>query len=140
MSAEEPGRIEEERRLCYVGITRAMKNLYLTYAETRRLHGNDTYNRPSRFLLELPQDLLQEVRMGGAVQRPYGNGGTSGAAWNESELPGLRMGQRVRHAKFGEGVVLQSEGSGERARIQINFADVGAKWLMVGYANLQALD
>ena len=55
-------------------------------------------------------------------------------------MPGLRMGQRVRHAKFGEGVVLQSEGSGERARIQINFADVGAKWLMVGYANLQALD
>ncbi len=140
MSAEEPGRIEEERRLCYVGITRAMKNLYLTYAETRRLHGNDTYNRPSRFLQEVPQDLLQEVRMGGAVQRPYGNGGSAEAAWNESELPGLRMGQRVRHAKFGEGVVLQSEGSGDRARIEINFADVGAKWLMVGYANLQALD
>ena len=140
MSAEEPGRIEEERRLCYVGITRAMKNLYLTYAETRRLHGNDTYNRPSRFLLEIPQDLLQEIRMGGAVQRPYGNGGPAEDAWNGSELPGLRMGQRVRHAKFGEGVVLQSEGSGERARIQINFADVGAKWLMVGYANLQALD
>jgi DNA helicase-2/ATP-dependent DNA helicase PcrA len=140
MSAEEPGRIEEERRLCYVGITRAMKSLYLTYAETRRLHGNDTYNRPSRFLLEIPQDLLQEVRMGGAVQRPYGNGGAADDAWSDSELPGLRMGQRVRHAKFGEGVVLQSEGSGERARIQINFADVGAKWLMVGYANLQALD
>ena len=140
MSAEEPGRIEEERRLCYVGITRAMKSLYLTYAETRRLHGNDTYNRPSRFLLEIPQDLLQEVRMGGAVQRPYGNGGAADDAWNDSEVPGLRMGQRVRHAKFGEGVVLQSEGSGERARIQINFADVGAKWLMVGYANLQALD
>jgi DNA helicase-2/ATP-dependent DNA helicase PcrA len=140
MSAEEPGRIEEERRLCYVGITRAMKNLYLTYAETRRLHGNDTYNRPSRFLLEIPQDLLQEVRMGGAVQRPYGNGGTADAGWNDSELPGLRLGQRVRHAKFGEGVVLQSEGSGDRARIQISFADVGDKWLMVGYANLQALD
>jgi DNA helicase-2/ATP-dependent DNA helicase PcrA len=140
MSAEEPGRIEEERRLCYVGITRAMKSLYLTYAETRRLHGNDTYNRPSRFLLEIPQELLQEVRMGGAVQRPYGNGGAGEHAWNDSEVPGLRMGQRVQHAKFGEGVVLQSEGSGERARIQINFVDVGAKWLMVGYANLQALD
>jgi DNA helicase-2/ATP-dependent DNA helicase PcrA len=140
MSAEEPGRIEEERRLCYVGITRAMKNLYLTYAETRRLHGNDTYNRPSRFLQEIPQDLLQEVRMGGSVQRAYGNGSGGSNAWKDSAIPGLRMGQRVLHAKFGEGVVLQSEGSGERARIQINFADVGTKWLMVGYANLQALD
>ncbi len=140
MSAEEPGRVEEERRLCYVGITRAMKNLYLTYAETRRLHGTDTYNRPSRFLLEIPQELVHEVRMGGAVQRAYANGGSASDSWAESQVPGLRMGQRVLHAKFGEGVVLQSEGSGERARVQINFADSGSKWLMVGYANLQALD
>jgi DNA helicase-2/ATP-dependent DNA helicase PcrA len=143
MSAEEPGRIEEERRLCYVGITRAMKSLYLTYAETRRLHGSDTYNRPSRFLQEVPNDLLQEVRMGGSVQRSWGSSdgrAAAGSAWAESEVPGLRMGQRVLHAKFGEGVVLQSEGSGERARIQVNFAEAGAKWLMLGYANLQALD
>ena len=71
MSAEEPGRIEEERRLCYVGITRAMQELYLTYAETRRLHGNDSYNRPSRFIREIPSELLQEVRLGSSVQRPY---------------------------------------------------------------------
>ncbi|MAT85126.1 MAG: DNA helicase II [Gammaproteobacteria bacterium] len=142
MSAEEPGRIEEERRLCYVGITRAMKQLYLTYAETRRLHGQDTYNRPSRFLTEVPSALVQEVRMGGAVSRPYGSGRSraAGGSFAEVDLPGLRMGQRVHHAKFGEGIVLQSEGSGERARVQINFQDVGAKWLMMGYANLEPLD
>jgi DNA helicase-2/ATP-dependent DNA helicase PcrA len=141
MSAEEPGRIEEERRLCYVGITRAMRQLYLTYAETRRLHGNDTYNRPSRFLQEIPGEFLTEVRMGGAVSRSYGHRTPgSGSRLVEVRVAGLRLGQRVRHAKFGEGVVLQSEGEGDRARVQINFADVGAKWLMMGYANLQTLD
>jgi len=135
MSAEEPGRIEEERRLCYVGVTRAMRELYLTHAETRRLHGTDTYNRPSRFLLEIPRELIHEVRMKGAVERPYGD-----VSHGEDTGDGLRMGQRVLHAKFGEGVVLQSEGTGERARIQVNFADAGAKWLMMGYANLQTLD
>jgi DNA helicase II / ATP-dependent DNA helicase PcrA len=142
MSLDEPGRMEEERRLCYVGITRAMKILYLTHAETRRLHGQDTYNRPSRFLLELPQELIQEVRMRGAVERPYSAGGRTNPAGGFAEVavPGLRMGQRVLHGKFGEGVVLQSEGSGERARIQINFRDSGSKWLMMAYANLQALD
>jgi DNA helicase-2/ATP-dependent DNA helicase PcrA len=142
MSLEEPGRIEEERRLCYVGITRAMRTLYLTFAETRRLHGQDTYNRPSMFLLEIPRELIQEVRMGGAVERPYGSGRAraGGADLAEVDVPGLRMGQRVHHEKFGEGVVVQSEGAGERARVQINFQDAGAKWLMVGYARLQALD
>jgi DNA helicase II / ATP-dependent DNA helicase PcrA len=139
MSAEEPGRIEEERRLCYVGITRAMRQLYLTYAETRRLHGTDTYNRPSRFLQEIPPALLNEVRMGGGVSRPYAQPGQH-ARLVDVSVPGLRLGQRVRHATFGEGVVLQSEGSGDRARVQINFAQAGAKWLMMGYANLQLLD
>ena len=140
MSTDEPGGIEEERRLCYVGITRAMRTLYLTHAETRRLHGTDTYNRPSRFLLEIPAELLQEVRMGGAVERPYGGGARGGTALAEEFDVGLRMGQRVSHAKFGEGVVLQAEGTGDRARVQVNFAEVGSKWLMMGYANLQALD
>ncbi|MCB1685106.1 MAG: DNA helicase II [Pseudomonadales bacterium] len=139
MSAEEPGRIEEERRLCYVGITRAMRNLYLTYAETRRLHGNDTYNRPSRFLQEIPSELTAEVRMKG-IDRPYNTQNSKQAALYEDSRSGLRMGQRVLHQKFGEGVVVQSEGSGERARIQVNFAAAGAKWLMLGYANLQTLD
>ncbi len=138
MSAEEPGRIEEERRLCYVGLTRAMREIYLTHAETRRLHGSDTYNRPSRFLQEIPRELIHEVRMKGAVERPYGAPAAVSAALPEEGA--LRMGQRVMHAKFGEGVVMQSEGAGERARIQVNFADAGAKWLMMGYANLEALD
>ncbi len=138
MSAEEPGRMEEERRLCYVGITRAMRCLYLTYAETRRLHGTDTYNRPSRFLLEIPADLVSEVRMKGAVERPYGSRDVAAGRYTDDE-GALRMGQRVLHKKFGEGVVLQCEGSGERARVQVNFPE-GAKWLMLGYANLEALD
>lgn len=141
MSAEDPARLEEERRLAYVGLTRAMQQLYLTYAETRRLHGSDTYNRPSRFLLELPKDLVQEVRMGGSVERGYPSGGQQAEAPMFTADDGaLRMGQRVAHAKFGEGVVLQCEGNGDRARVQINFSDVGSKWLMLGYANLEALD
>jgi DNA helicase-2/ATP-dependent DNA helicase PcrA len=135
MSSEEPGRLEEERRLAYVGITRAMQELYLTYAESRRLHGQDSYNRPSRFLLEIPQDLLSEVRMKASTQGLFG----SGSSLMQEESNGMRMGQRVLHGKYGEGVVLQFEGNGERAKVQVNFAE-GAKWLMVGYANLQAID
>ena len=133
MSAQEPGRIEEERRLCYVGITRAMQNLYFTHAETRRIHGTDAYNRPSRFLQEIPKDLMEEVRLGGSVQRHSG-GSTrvSSSGLMDEAAVGLRMGQRVLHAKFGEGVVVQAEGSGERARVQVNFAQAGAKWLMMG--------
>ncbi len=138
MSAEEPGRIEEERRLAYVGITRAMRCLYLTYAEARRLHGTDTYNRPSRFLLEVPSELVSEVRMKGAVERPYGSMDAPAGLFADDD-GALRMGQRVLHQKFGEGVVLQCEGAGERARVQVNFAE-GAKWLMLGYANLETLD
>ena len=143
MSTEEPGRMEEERRLAYVGITRAMQQLYLTYAETRRLHGQDSYNRPSRFLLEIPQQLVSEVRMNGAVSRPYS---TDTVASDADEVDGnglrmgLRMGQRVMHGKYGEGVILQIDGLGERAKVEVNFPDVGAKWLMVGYANLEVLD
>jgi len=139
LSAEEPGRMEEERRLAYVGITRAMQELYLTYAETRRLHGQDSYNRPSRFLLEVPQDLIQEVRMNGAVQRPYTDPANA-SLFEQDDALGLRMGQRVAHGKYGEGVILQIEGGGERAKVEVNFPGVGSKWLMVGYANLQPLD
>lgn len=141
MSSEEPGRLEEERRLAYVGITRAMQELYLTYAESRRLHGQDSYNRPSRFLLEIPQDLLSEVRMKASTQGLFGSGyaGGGGSSLMQEESNGMRMGQRVLHGKYGEGVVLQFEGNGERAKVQVNFAE-GAKWLMVGYANLQIID
>jgi DNA helicase II / ATP-dependent DNA helicase PcrA len=144
MSAEEPGRLEEERRLCYVGITRAMRELYLTFAETRRLHGAETYNRPSRFLQEIPSALMQEVRLRGAVTRGYAMPGRppgpAPAASFFDDVAALRVGQRVRHERFGEGIVLQSEGDGERTRIQVNFASGGAKWLILGMANLQALD
>ena len=141
MSSEDPGRLEEERRLAYVGITRAMQELYLTYAESRRLHGQDTYNRPSRFLLEIPQDLLSEVRMKASTQGLFSGGyaGGGGGGMFEETADGMRMGQRVMHGKYGEGVVLQFEGNGERAKVQVNFAE-GAKWLMVGYANLQVMD
>ena len=139
MSSEDPGRLEEERRLAYVGITRAMQELYLTYAESRRLHGQDSYNRPSRFLLEIPQDLLSEVRMKASTQGLFSGGYASGGGLVEESANGMRMGQRVMHGKYGEGVVLQFEGNGERAKVQVNFAE-GAKWLMVGYANLQVMD
>jgi DNA helicase-2/ATP-dependent DNA helicase PcrA len=136
--------MEEERRLAYVGITRAMRELYLTYAETRRLHGQDSYNRPSRFLREIPQELLQEIRVGGRAQPQFsaasmGSGyGADGLMSDTPGVAGLAMGQRVLHGKYGEGVVLQFEGNGERAKVQVNFAE-GAKWLMVSYANLQVL-
>ena len=140
MSVEEPGRLEEERRLAYVGITRAMQELYLTYAESRRMHGQDSYNRPSRFLSEIPQELLSEVRMKASTQGLFGSGyASSGGGSFEEEATGMRMGQRVMHGKYGEGVVLQFEGSGERAKVEVNFAE-GSKWLMVGYANLQVMD
>ncbi len=139
MSNEEPGRLEEERRLCYVGITRAMRQLYLTYAETRRLHGSDSYNRRSRFVDELPAELIHEIRMKSSVETALGV--HRQAPRNPVPEEGaLGIGRRVRHAKFGDGVVLQCEGGGERARVQVNFADVGEKWLMLGYANLRALD
>ena len=135
-SLDEPGRLEEERRLAYVGITRARQTLILSYAESRRLHGSETYNRPSRFLHELPRELLHEVRPRVQVSRPFYGGrfvDDGGAA-----AP-VKLGQRVRHASFGEGVVMDIEGSGAHARVQVNFEDVGAKWLVLAYANLTTL-
>jgi DNA helicase-2/ATP-dependent DNA helicase PcrA len=136
MSLEEPGRLEEERRLCYVGITRAMQKLYLTYAESRRLYGSESINAPSRFLREIPKEFLQEVRLGTAVTRPvsYRNQSISSGSAN-----GLHVGQQVLHEIFGEGTIINVEGSGANARVQVNFADAGVKWLVYQYANLQAI-
>ncbi|MGB0466048.1 MAG: DNA helicase II [Pontibacterium sp.] len=146
MSIEEPGRLEEERRLCYVGITRAMQKLYLTYAESRRLHGQETYNRPSRFIHEIPEGLVEEVRLNASVKRPMSaNQGSSlfggGSSLSKAEVPStnLALGQRVHHPKFGEGIVLNFEGSGPKARVQVNFDYEGSKWLVVGFANLEPL-
>ena len=137
-SGDQPDRMEEERRLAYVGITRAMRQLYLTRAETRWMYGTDSYNPASRFLYELPEDTWREVRLGGSVKRAR-FGGEAPKALEEDDAA-LRIGQRVHHGKFGEGIVMQSEGHGERARVQVNFARAGAKWLMLGFANLERLD
>jgi len=132
-STEEPGRLEEERRLCYVGITRARKQLYLSHAESRRLYGSETYPSPSRFLKEIPAEITNEVRIIGSATTTAAN-----KSWDTPEEVGeFYLGQRVSHAKFGEGIVLNYEGQGPNARIQINFKDVGSKWLVVSYANLQ---
>ncbi|HVV98022.1 MAG TPA: 3'-5' exonuclease [Rhodanobacteraceae bacterium] len=134
-AAEEPGRLEEERRLAYVGITRARARLVLTYAESRRLHGAETYARPSRFLREIPVALLHEVRPRVQVSRPAYGGGERSVVAAETAPP-LKLGQRVRHATFGEGVVVDYEGSGAHTRVQINFERAGSKWLVLAYANL----
>jgi DNA helicase-2/ATP-dependent DNA helicase PcrA len=134
-SVEEPGRLEEERRLCYVGITRARKQLYLTYAEHRRLHGTENYCVPSRFINEMPGDLVEEIRPRIQVSRPFAASPSSVPV--EPAPNGLKLGQRVQHAKFGEGVVLNYEGQGAHARVQVNFEAAGSKWLVVAYANLQ---
>ena len=137
MSADDPERLEEERRLCYVGMTRAMQQLTLSHAESRRLHGSDTYPLPSRFLREIPPEVIQEVRARAQVSRPYSS--AAGSLNMAEEITGFTLGQRVTHPKFGEGVVLNAEGQGNGARIQVNFETVGSKWLVVAYANLTAV-
>jgi DNA helicase-2/ATP-dependent DNA helicase PcrA len=132
LSLHDAPRLEEERRLAYVGMTRAMRHLFLTYAERRRLHGSESVAPPSRFLSEIPTELLQEVRLRGAVTRPVS------ARATRDDAP-FRLGQAVLHAKFGDGVVLGLEGDGASARVQVNFRDVGTKWLMLAYAKLQPL-
>ncbi|ALO47658.1 DNA helicase II [Pseudohongiella spirulinae] len=139
MSMENLSGIEEERRLCYVGITRAMEKLYLTSAESRRLHGDVTTCRPSRFIRELPQELIEPVRLKTTIQRPAWHGSRPQQMHRGAEVPqtSISLGQRVRHGKFGEGVVLNYEGSGNHARVQVNFDDVGSKWLVLSYARLE---
>ncbi len=134
MSIEEPGRLEEERRLCYVGITRAERLLYLTYAERRRLHGQERFGTPSRFIGEIPETLIEPVRPAAATAPT-----AAAPNWHLKEAPeGLQLGQRVLHPKFGEGVILNYEGQGSSARVQVNFDGLGTKWLVTAYANLRA--
>lgn len=134
-STEEPGRLEEERRLAYVGITRARERLVITYAESRRLHGVESYARPSRFLAEIPAELLHEVRPKAQVSRPAFAGN---ASLREAPTP-FKLGQRVTHASFGEGVVLGYEGAGQHTLVEVNFAGAGRKRLVLAYANLAEL-
>lgn len=137
MSLEESGRLEEERRLCYVGITRAMEKLMITYAESRRMYGNENYNAPSRFIREIPKEYLQEVRLNTMITRPSSY--APSYAQDDALAIGLTLGQPVFHEIFGEGTVLNVEGQGANARIQVNFDTEGSKWLVMQYANLQAL-
>jgi DNA helicase-2/ATP-dependent DNA helicase PcrA len=130
--------LEEERRLCYVGATRAMRQLYITYAEQRRLYGVDQYGQPSRFISELPADLIEEIRPRLQVSRPVFVRRPASLDETPSHS-NMRMGSRVRHAKFGDGVVLNFEGNGPQARIQVNFEGQGTKWLMLSYANLEVV-
>ena len=133
-SVNDVARLEEERRLCYVGMTRAMQQLYLTYAESRRLYGRESYPRPSRFLREIPAEFIQEVRIRATISRPVT--AVKPKALSLQTTGSYKLGQSVNHEKFGEGVILQMEGSGAQERVQINFKHVGVKWLMLAYAKL----
>ncbi|MFL7768484.1 DNA helicase II [Proteus terrae] len=135
MSLDEGGRLEEERRLAYVGVTRAMKKLTLTYAENRRLYGKEVSHRPSRFIGELPKECVEEVRLRATVSRPVNHSrlGTPIIS-NDS---GYSLGQRVKHPKFGDGTIINIEGSGEHCRLQIAFNGEGIKWLVAAFARLE---
>lgn len=138
MSAEEAGRLEEERRLCYVGMTRAKEKLFITYAEMRRLYGQDKYHKPSRFIRELPESCLEEVRMKAQVSRPASSGRFSQTAVKDNfNETGFNLGQRVIHPKFGEGTIINFEGSGAQGRVQVAFNGEGIKWLVTQYAKLE---
>ena len=132
-------RLEEERRLCYVGITRARRQVILTCAERRRLYGSETLTVPSRFIREIPASLLVEIRPRVGISQPVRSVVTAGGIRADTAPATLRLGQHVRHRKFGEGVILNYEGQGGSARVQVNFAQAGTKWLVVSYANLESL-
>jgi len=139
-SMEDLTQLEEERRLCYVGITRAEKALTMVYTQHRRLHGQDYYPQPSRFISELPEELVNEVRMGGSIAEPMFARTRQGGVVTEAYDTGsgvYTLGQRVSHSKFGEGIILNLEGSGGTTRVQVNFEEAGSKWLVAEYANLE---
>ena len=136
-SLEEEGKLEEERRLCYVGITRAREHLVMSCAEHRRLYGQDMYPSPSRFISEIPEHLLNEVRSRHQQSHRVSPTQYNPARYASDEsIGGISVGMRVMHQKFGEGMVTNLEGSGNHARVQVNFENAGSKWLVMAYANL----
>jgi DNA helicase-2/ATP-dependent DNA helicase PcrA len=159
-SLGEPVQLEEERRLCYVGITRARERLYLTNAWSRMLYGSTQYNPPSRFLDEIPAALVQHAE-GSRETRPRASFGSSswqpaigrnrdeiveramrgptGPTKSGAEGLGLRVGDDVRHAKWGEGVIIDIEGEGDKAEATVRFPDVGEKRLLLTWAPLQRI-
>ena len=147
MSADDPKKLEEERRLCYVGITRAMQQLFISYAESRRVRGNESHNIKSRFITEIPETCFELVRAQRAplfqqrsgYQPSYSrNAYTKHKNLTEQPSPdtGFHMGQRVKHQVFGVGTIISAEGQGDSARIQVHFDDQGSKWLIASYAKL----
>jgi len=149
-SLNDAGGVEEERRLMYVAVTRARRRLYLTFAQSRMLHGQTRYNVASRFLREIPVKLLKRLsptyeRGGGSTsfdrpRTPSSYAPVQVQAAPKVEAAGLpfRIGQNVRHAKFGNGVIIDAEGRGSDARVQVNFGREGVKWLALAYAKLDA--
>ena len=134
--------VEEERRLMYVAITRARRRLYLTQAQSRMLHGQTRYNIPSRFLSEIPREFLEWLspQRKRRIELDVAEWGASGVVFPSATPPGpaWRVGQSVKHAKFGLGVIIDAEGRGDDARVQVNFRDVGVKWLALEYAKLES--
>ncbi|MES2662343.1 MAG: DNA helicase II [Pseudomonadota bacterium] len=152
-SIQDPIKMEEERRLCYVGITRARQKLVMTYAEQRRIYGEYRMHTRSKFLNELPDGYIEEIRLNGTLRRPVSWNSQSSISFErpnyhdsdleinqdpESSTPEFRVGQTVHHEIFGEGMIIAKEGRGERARLQIRFKRVGDKWLLAGVAPLKA--
>jgi DNA helicase-2/ATP-dependent DNA helicase PcrA len=154
-SRDEYDGIEEERRLMYVAVTRAKRRLYVTHAQSRMLHGQVRYNIASRFLDELPREIVswlspQRHRAGSAIDLDPAEwkervaaitpsaGGAASMRNRAGPSPGWRIGQSVRHAKFGIGIIIDAEGRGGDSRVQVNFRDAGVKWLALEYAKLEA--
>lgn len=146
-SRNETGGLEEERRLMYVALTRARRRLYLSFAQSRMLHGQTRYNIPSRFLQEIPESLLkwlQPLQKAAISHRASASGGFSPGHSVRIQEPGprdstaarWRVGQNVVHAKFGVGVIVNCEGSGADARVEVKFGRAGSKWLLLEYAKL----
>ncbi|QIM64884.1 DNA helicase II [Frederiksenia canicola] len=137
--SHDPDRLQEERRLAYVGITRAKRKLTISYAESRRLYGKEERHIPSRFIAELPEEHIREVRLRGNINRPASFGFAKNspkptACLNDSDW---KMGQKVLHSKFGQGTIINVEGSGEQTRLQIAFVQQGIKWLIAKVAKLE---
>ncbi len=145
MRTIEDGSIEEERRLCYVGMTRAQERLFLSHAEIRRTHGTEQIASPSQFLREIPPACVVETRPRANIlrpsyaPRPRRYSVPPRPVTDDDGVAGLRLGQRVQHKSFGEGVVTSFDGDGDRVRVEVRFREAGTKWLMLSYANLQPL-
>ena len=136
MSLDDPHRLQEERRLCYVGMTRAMQKLYMSYAEVRRLYGKEQYHRPSRFISEIGKDDVQEVRTKIQMKSPFTGVSVPKKTISKTHMSGFKLGQQVMHPKFGEGTILDIDGNDANARIRINFSNTGVKNLILSFAKL----